>query len=41
MATGPFTMRSPLMTTYSQQMWLIAKLETDNTDGKFIDQLYF
>lgn len=33
-ATGPFAMKSPLMTTYSQQLWLIAKLETDNTDGE-------
>lgn len=34
LATGPFAMKSPLMTTYSQQLWLIAKLVTDNNDGE-------
>lgn len=33
LATGPFAMKSPLTTTYSQQLWLIAKLVTDNNDG--------
>lgn len=32
--TGPFTMRTPAMTTYNQQLWVIAKLSTGNTDGK-------
>lgn len=40
MATGPFTMRSPLMTTYAQQMWLIAKIHTDNTDAEKIDESF-
>lgn len=35
LATGPFAMKSPLMTTYSQQLWLIAKLVTDNNDGEW------
>lgn len=39
-ATGPFTMRSPLMTTYSQQLWIIAKLETDNTDDEKYDKSF-
>lgn len=34
LATGPFTMRSPAMTTYNQQLWVIAKLTTGNNDGK-------
>lgn len=34
-ATGPFTMRTPSLTTYSQQLWLIVKLSTGNKDGKF------
>lgn len=33
-ATGPFIMRSPKMSTYSQQLWVIAKLYTENTDGR-------
>lgn len=40
MATGPFIMRSPLMTTYSQQLWLIAKLETDNSDDERFDKSF-
>lgn len=39
-ATGPFMMRSPLMTTYSQQLWIIAKLETDNTDDEKYDKSF-
>lgn len=33
-ATGPFVMRTPAMSTYSQQLWVIAKLVTNNNDGK-------
>ncbi|XP_071051074.1 transmembrane protein 181 [Onthophagus taurus] len=40
MATGPFTMRSPAMTSYNQQMWLIAKLATDNTDDEIFDKSF-
>lgn len=38
-ATGPFTMRSPAMTTYSQQLWVIAKLATDNNDGIVFNEI--
>lgn len=40
MATGPFILRSPLMTTYSQQLWLIAKLETGNSDDERFDKSF-
>lgn len=40
MAAGPFIMRSPLMTTYSQQLWLIAKLETGNSDDERFDKSF-
>lgn len=33
-ASGPFAMKTPLMTTYAQQLWVIAVLSIDNTDGK-------
>lgn len=36
LATGPFTMRTPAMSTYNQQLWVIAKLSTGNSDGKYI-----
>lgn len=32
-ATGPFIMKTPSLKTYSQQLWVIAKLTTQNTDG--------
>lgn len=32
-ATGPFIMKTPLLSTYSQQLWVIAKLLTSNNDG--------
>lgn len=34
MATGPFIMKTPTLSTYSQQLWVIAKFSTSNTDGK-------
>lgn len=34
-ATGPFIMRTPALTTYAQQLWVIAKLTTGNTDGLY------
>lgn len=37
LATGPFAMKTPLLTTYSQQLWVMAKVETDNNDGEFFD----
>ncbi|XP_055618880.1 transmembrane protein 181 [Toxorhynchites rutilus septentrionalis] len=40
LATGPFVMKTPLMTTYSQQLWLIANLQTDNTDDEVFDKSF-
>lgn len=34
MSSGPFIMQTPALTTYCQQLWVIAKLSTSNTDGK-------
>lgn len=34
LATGPFAMKTPLLTTYSQQLWVIAIVSIENTDGK-------
>lgn len=39
MATGPFIMKTPLLSTYSQQLWVIAKLSTSNNDGTTSDHL--
>ncbi|KAK6629582.1 hypothetical protein RUM43_003399 [Polyplax serrata] len=35
-ARGPFVMRSPAMTTYNQQLWIMGKILTDNVEGKQI-----
>lgn len=40
MATGPFIMKTPLLTTYSQQLWIIAKLQTDNSDDERFDKSF-
>ncbi|XP_053681760.1 transmembrane protein 181 [Sabethes cyaneus] len=40
LANGPFVMRTPLMTTYSQQLWLIASIETDNNDDEIFDKSF-
>jgi len=34
MATGPYNMKTPSMSKYSQQLWVIAKVKTENTDGR-------
>jgi hypothetical protein len=34
LATGPFVLKSPFTTTYSQQLWLFGKLETNNIDSE-------
>ncbi|CAG9836454.1 unnamed protein product [Diabrotica balteata] len=39
-ATGPFIMKTPKLSTYSQQLWIIAKLSTENTDGEIIDKKF-
>lgn len=40
LATGPFAMKTPLMTTYSQQMWLMAVLAIDNNDDETFDKSF-
>ncbi|KAB0802999.1 hypothetical protein PPYR_05185 [Photinus pyralis] len=39
-ATGPFIMRTPTMSTYSQQLWVICKLATDNNDDEIFDKSF-
>ncbi|XP_065170507.1 transmembrane protein 181 [Atheta coriaria] len=39
-ATGPFTMRTPLLNTYCQQLWLIAKMSTNNADDETFDHTF-
>lgn len=36
MAQGPFPIQSPSITVYRQQLWVIAVVHTDNSDGKNI-----
>ena len=33
MATGPYYLTTPLLTSYHQQFWLIAQIVTENKDG--------
>lgn len=33
MATGPYHLITPLLTSYHQQFWLIAQVVTENKDG--------
>lgn len=33
LATGPFIMKSPSLSTYSQQLWVIAKIEMAHKEG--------
>lgn len=40
MSTGPFLMRTPFMSTYSQQLWLIGQMQTDNRDNEKFDQTF-
>lgn len=35
LATGPFVLKSPFTTTYSQQLWLFGKIETESADSKW------
>ncbi|XP_018330095.1 transmembrane protein 181 isoform X2 [Agrilus planipennis] len=39
-ATGPYTMRTPTMSTYCQQLWVIAKITTENTDEEIYDKTF-
>ncbi|KAL2743533.1 transmembrane protein 181 [Vespula maculifrons] len=37
-ATGPFVMKTPALSPYSQQLWVIAKLSTLNNDDERYDK---
>ncbi|RZF38143.1 hypothetical protein LSTR_LSTR005504 [Laodelphax striatellus] len=39
-SSGPFVMKSPAMSTYCQQLWVIAMVETDNTDDEKFDKSF-
>lgn len=39
-ANRAFVMRSPAMSTYSQQLWVIAKVSTENTDDETFDKTF-
>lgn len=32
--TGPFALKSPPLSTFHQQLWLVAHIITDNKEGK-------
>ncbi|XP_053397085.1 transmembrane protein 181-like [Mercenaria mercenaria] len=40
MKTGPFTLKSPPLSTFHQQFWLIAHIITDNKAGTKIEQSF-
>ncbi|XP_012283820.1 transmembrane protein 181 [Orussus abietinus] len=40
MATGPFIMKTPALSIYSQQLWVIAKLSTSNNDDERYDKSF-
>ncbi|KAG8035262.1 hypothetical protein G9C98_001752 [Cotesia typhae] len=40
MASGPFIMKTPALSTYSQQLWVIAKFSTSNTDDERYDKRF-
>ncbi|XP_052810740.1 transmembrane protein 181-like isoform X2 [Mya arenaria] len=40
MKTGPFALKSPPLTTFHQQFWLVAHIITDNTEGTRIEQSF-
>ncbi|CAB3364753.1 Hypothetical predicted protein [Cloeon dipterum] len=37
---GPFVMRTPALTTYCQQLWVIAKMKTANKDDETYDKRF-
>jgi hypothetical protein len=39
--TGPFVLKSPPMSTFHQQLWLIADITTDSQGGKQNSQVYW
>lgn len=40
MSTGPFVMRTPFMSTYTQQLWIIGQMQTDNRDNEKFDKAF-
>lgn len=34
MATGPYYLATPMLTSYHQQFWVVAQIVTENKDGK-------
>nr|XP_018915872.1 PREDICTED: transmembrane protein 181 [Bemisia tabaci]XP_018915873.1 PREDICTED: transmembrane protein 181 [Bemisia tabaci] len=40
LATGPFTLHTPTLSTYHQQLWVIAVVRTDNTDDESFDKVF-
>ena len=32
---GPFIIETPALSSYSQQLWVIARIKTENTDGEY------
>ncbi|XP_034939460.1 transmembrane protein 181 [Chelonus insularis] len=39
-ATGPFIMKTPTLSTYCQQLWIIAKISTANNDDERYDKSF-
>nr|CAD7573600.1 unnamed protein product [Timema californicum] len=39
-ASGPFVMKSPVLSTYCQQLWVIAQVTTENTDDEKFDKSF-
>lgn len=37
---GPYIMKSPHLSSYSQQVWVIAVVQTDNTDDEIFDKTF-
>nr|CAG4642397.1 EOG090X03I5 [Evadne anonyx] len=40
MATGPYYLNTPLLTTYNQQFWLIAQIITENRDDESFEKKF-
>ncbi|XP_021943520.1 transmembrane protein 181 [Folsomia candida] len=40
LAKGPFGLKSPLLTTYHQQLWIIAGIETQNQDDEAFEKTF-
>nr|CAG4636043.1 EOG090X03I5 [Eubosmina coregoni]SVE69704.1 EOG090X03I5 [Eubosmina coregoni] len=40
MATGPYVLRTPLLTSYHQQFWVIAQIVTENKDDESFEKKF-